>query len=126
VPFLKGQTPGSWRAALLLENKDGVSPTLHDASSPLEPADPLEHRLRATGDGQGIDGFMGLRINDGTTYVEYTTGEFELYKNSADALQLRNSFNSASPIAKQRLAAWLAALKNKAGAELRAAELHAP
>jgi arylsulfatase A-like enzyme len=127
VPFLKGQTPASWRAALLLENKDGASPpVLLHADSPREPADPLEWRLRTLGDGQGIEGFMGLRLNDGTTYVEYTSKEFELYKTGSDALQLRNSYVKASPAAKRRLAAWLSALKNKAGDELRAAELRAP
>ena len=126
VPFLNGQTPSSWRAALLLENKDGASPTLRNADSPLEPSDPFEMRIKPAGDGQGIDGFMGLRINDGTTYLEYTTGEHELYNNGFDAAQLRNSYTIASPLSKQRLASWLAALKDTAGAELRAAELHAP
>ena len=119
-------TPLSWRAALLLENKDGASPTLRNADSPLEPSDPFEMRVKPAGDGQGIDGFMGLRVNDGSTYLEYTTGERKLYTRGFDSAQLRNSYTIASPASKQRLAAWLAALKNTAGAELRAAELHAP
>ncbi|HEX5687420.1 MAG TPA: sulfatase [Ideonella sp.] len=126
LPFLKGQTPSSWRAALLLENKDGAAPALRDASSPLEPADPFEHRLGTRGDGPGIDGFLGLRINDGTTYLEYVTGERELYSNIHDAAQLRNGYALASPVSRQRLAAWLASLKNASGAALREAELQAP
>jgi N-acetylglucosamine-6-sulfatase len=125
VPFLKGETPANWRAALLLENKDGASPT-RNAESTLEPSDPFELGIKPAGDGPGIDGFMGLRINDGTTYLEYTTGERELYSSNFDAAQLRNSYAVASPLSKQRLAAWLAALKNTAGAQLRAAEEHAP
>ncbi len=123
LPFLRGQTPWSWRQALLLEHKAGPSQGLREADSPLEPADPFD---RITGAGISIDGFLGLRVTDGTTYVEYETGEHELYNNGSDAAQLRSSYNQTSPLTRQRLSAWLAALKNASGAALREAELSAP
>jgi len=126
VPFLKGQTPPAWRAALLLENKDGALPPLRNADGPLEPSDPFELAVGPTGDGPGIDGFMGLRINDGTSYLEYTTGEHEYYNNDTDPAQLRNTYVFTSPQTKARLASWVAALKNASGAALRQAEQAAP
>lgn len=127
VPFLKGQTPPSWRGALLLENKSGDIPPLHDDSGPQEPADPLERVLeRVTGNSRGIDGFTGLRVNDGTTYVEYITGEYELYNNLVDPFQLTNSYKNTPTPVKTRLARWVAALKNTSGAALRQAEIAPP
>jgi len=123
MPFLRGQTPPSWRQALLLEHKPGASQRLRGADSTLEPADPFD---RITGAGANIDSFMGLRLTDGTSYLEYETGEYELYDNNADPAQLRNAYNTTSPVIKQRLASWLAALKNASGAALRQAELGAP
>jgi len=126
MPFLKGQTPPTWRAALLLENKDGILPPLRNAEGPLEPSDPFESGLWTTGDGQGIDGFLGLRVNDGTTYVQYTTGEHEYYNNATDAAQLRNTYVFTTPQTKARLTSWVAALKDASGAALRQAEQAAP
>jgi arylsulfatase A-like enzyme len=126
VPLLKGQTPPTWRAALLLENKDGAIPPLRNADGPLEPSDPFELAVGPTGDGPGIDGFMGLRINDGTSYLEYTTGEHEYYNNTTDPAQLRNTYVFTSPQTKARLASWVAALKTASGAALRQAEQAPP
>jgi arylsulfatase A-like enzyme len=123
MPFLRGQTPASWRQALLLEHKAGPTQGLREADSTLEPADPFD---RITGAGINIDGFLGLRLTDGTTYLEYDTGEHELYNNGSDPAQLRNAYNQTSQATRQRLASWLAALKNASGATLRQAELSAP
>jgi N-acetylglucosamine-6-sulfatase len=123
VGFLKGGTPTPWRQALLLEHKSGESQKLRDAESALEPADPFD---RITGAGANIAGFLGLRLADGTTYVQYDSGEFELYDNIQDPDQLRNIYGSTPPPTRRRLAEWLAALKDTAGAGLRQAELSPP
>ncbi|MEK8031418.1 sulfatase [Ideonella sp. DXS29W] len=127
MPFLRGLTPPSWRAALLLENKSGAIPPLRTDEGPQEPSDPMERALaRVAGSGIGIDGFTGLRVNDGTTYVEYVTGEFELYNNLVDPFQATNSYNTTPPPVRSKLARWIASLKNASGAALRQAELAAP
>ncbi|HJV68341.1 sulfatase [Ideonella sp.] len=123
MPFLRGQTPPTWRQALLLEHKAGASQQLRGADSPLEPADPFD---RITGAGATIDAFIGLRVADGTSYLEYETGEHELYNNGSDPAQLRNVYNSTPPFTRQRLASWLATLKDASGAALRQAELGPP
>lgn len=122
LPFLQGQTPASWRQALLLEHKPGNGGNLRDAGSVWEPAD----TGTLGGAKPSIDGFLGLRLADGTTYLEYDTGEREFYNNLTDPAQLRNTYNTTAPPVKARLAAWLAALKNASGATLRQAELAAP
>ena len=123
MPFLRGQTPSSWRQALLLEHKAGTSPAAFEENGLREPPDPFD-RIRPAG--PSIDGFLGLRLTDGTTYLEYDTGEKELYNNGSDSAQLRNSYNTASSFTKSRLASWLNALKNASGSTLRQAELSAP
>jgi N-acetylglucosamine-6-sulfatase len=128
LPLLKGQTPPIWRAALLLENKGGaIGPQQNDANLPLDPADPFElSLLRHRGDGPGIEGFSGLRVNDGTTYIEYVSNEFELYNNLTDPFQTSNAYNITPPPVRARLANWLASLKNAKGAALREAEQAPP
>ena len=122
MPFLKGQTPASWRQAVLLEHKPGNGGGLTDVSSIWEPSD-----VSGQGNSQpGIDGFLGLRMADGTTYLEYDTGEHELYHNATDPAQLSNRYSSTPASTKTRLAAWLSALKGASGAGLRQAELAAP
>jgi arylsulfatase A-like enzyme len=126
LPFLQGQVPPVWRAALLLENKGGAIPPLFKADVPLDPADPFERVLRTTGDGNGIEGFTGLRVNDGTTYVEYVSNEFEIYNNLVDPFQMSNRYGSTPPTKRARLAHWVATLKNASGLELRQAEQAPP
>jgi N-acetylglucosamine-6-sulfatase len=60
------------------------------------------------------------------TYVEYDTGERELYELQADPHQLENVYSSADPALKTRLSNWLGTLRDAAGAELRAAEESSP
>lgn len=127
MPLLRGQNPSSWRQALLLEHKAGTSPAsqARNVDSSREPADAFDHQMLKTA-GPNIDGFLGLRVTDGTTYIEYDTGEHELYNNGSDSAQLRNWYNQTNVWTKQRLADWLAALKDKSGEALRQAELSAP
>jgi arylsulfatase A-like enzyme len=119
LPLLRGQSPSYWRQALLLEHKtDAPDDNLAPRSGTLEPPDPFQ----TAGAGPNISGFSGLRTADGLTYIEYDTGEFELYDNGADPAQLHNTYPSAAAELKARLAGWLGRLKTVGGADLRAAE----
>ncbi|MGM9485986.1 sulfatase-like hydrolase/transferase [Ideonella sp. YS5] len=123
LPLLLGQTPPPWRQALLLEHKSAPSEPFRGPGSPLEPSDPFDGQV---GLGGTISGFTGLRLADGTTYLEYEVNEFELYDNNLDSAQLRNSYATTPPQTRQRLAGWLASLKSLAGEQLRQAELQPP
>jgi arylsulfatase A-like enzyme len=62
-----------------------------------------------------------LRTNN-YLYVEYNTGEHELYDLRTDPYELRNKYDAASPDLKQRLEAQLDALSECSGKECRSAE----
>lgn len=123
LPLLLGRSPGKWRQALLLEHKAEPARRWVDANGPLEPSDPFD----AMGGGHpGIDSFEGLRLADGTTYLEYVTGEFELYDNLTDPFQLNNLYPLTDAATRARLAGWLQALRGTAGFRLRLAERAPP
>lgn len=119
LPLLSGKKPGAWRKALLLEHKQGVVPDRGRASSLLEPPDP--HDLQTALTGEAPD-FSGLRTADLFTYVEYVTGEHELYDLGKDPAQLTNVYNDSAPKLKTKLSAWLSVLRGAAGDQLRRAE----
>jgi hypothetical protein len=123
VPFLQGETPPSWRQALLLEHKAGRPAGLRDAESPLEPSDAFDWNR---GNASIVTGFAGLRTADGISYVEYATGEHELYDNGSDPGQLLNAYDGTPDWQRVRLSSWLNALKGASGDALREAELDAP
>jgi hypothetical protein len=75
--------------------------------------------------GQGANGFNAIRTRD-HTYVEYATGERELYDLQRDPFQLDNIAASADPALVRRLSAWLRSLATCAGAECRATEDRPP
>jgi arylsulfatase A-like enzyme len=117
--LLAGQTPSDWRQTLLLEHKsDAPDDKLAPLSGTLEPLDPFQ----TAGAGPNITGFSGLRTADGLTYIEYETGEFELYDNATDAAQLNNIYAGATADLKARLSNWLGSLKTASGSALRQAE----
>ncbi|HJV68340.1 sulfatase [Ideonella sp.] len=119
MPLLRGQSPADWREALLLEHKNvaGDQSLTTPNSGTLEPDDPFQANRPPA-----IAPFSGLRTADGHSYVEYETGEFELYDNTVDPYQLTNIYTTAPTDLKTRLAGWLGTLKASAGANLRAAE----
>lgn len=119
LPFLRGQTPAQWRRVVLLAHRQVATPLL-PPTGPREPPDPFETAALVIGD------YTGLRTADGHTYVEYATGEFELYYNPADPRQLVNRYSTSSTKLKSRMASWLAVLNKSSGEALRQAELHAP
>ncbi|HWN71410.1 MAG TPA: hypothetical protein VNM90_27415, partial [Haliangium sp.] len=121
VSLLNGITPAVWRKALLLEHG---GPSLTPASSDplLEPQDAFDVQAASTG---GAPIFAGLRTTV-RTYVEYDTGERELYELQADPHQLDNVYSSADPALTTRLSSWLGTLRHASGAALRAAEENSP
>ena len=96
---------------------DGQGPPAHlwRAVIPLahwnEPSEPRDY----------LPDFRGLRSRQ-FTYVEYATGDRELYDNYADPLQLENLAGSASSAFLAQLSARTARLARCAGASCREAE----
>jgi N-acetylglucosamine-6-sulfatase len=112
LPFLQGDPPGTddWRQAYLLEHwTTTLTPQDRTGAGQLEPED-----LDQTGDGSegepttttsiragaaslnDIPEFEGLRTS-GYTYVEYVTGEKELYDLTHDPDELVNIAGTADP-----------------------------
>lgn len=103
----------SWRKALLVE---------HYATE-VEPFEPTQ-LATATGIGSAltaIPGYKAMRTTD-SLYVEYTTGEHELYDLSSDPFELENIYSAASVNLKSELSSKLAALAKCSGAGCRRAE----
>ncbi|HEV8692399.1 MAG TPA: sulfatase [Ideonella sp.] len=118
--LMKGQSPTDWRQMLLLEHKLDADDHLVPLDGTREPPDAFERRMRDAG--VGITAFSGLRTADGKTYVEYDTGEYELYDNLTDPSQLKNGYNTAPSDLKTRLSGWLGTLRTASGTSLRQAE----
>jgi hypothetical protein len=132
APLLTADPPlvGGWRRALLLEHGfpgDAPEVAADDAEGALEPADPFDEAAAAVDEAaapapKGVPVFQGLRTAGRVTYIEYSTGERELYRLSTDPDQLANAYGKADPDRLARLASWLDSLRRCAGAECRAAE----
>lgn len=122
LPLLSGQKPKRWRQALLLEHK-GPSLTAPAMNGLREPQDPYDIQAVITGESPV---FTGLRTADSMTYVEYETGERELYDLAVDPKQLTNSYANADPLLKAQLSRWLASLRNASGKALRKLEALPP
>ena len=125
VPFLNGATPPAWRLAFVLEH-GGPSLTPATDDGLLEPQDDFDVQALATG---GTPVFVGIRTIvtpdpalSRLTYIEYDTGERELYDNSTDPDQLTNSFAGAPAAIKVRLSSWVGSLRHASGNALRTAE----
>jgi len=99
-PLLTSNPPPSWRSAFLVEHR----------RTPEEFA-----YVRA------IPNYSAIRTAQ-YNYVEYGTGERELYDLDADPTELTNIYNSASPALISDLHAKLEALKSCAGLECRKVE----
>ncbi|HLY38188.1 MAG TPA: sulfatase [Candidatus Binatia bacterium] len=124
-------SPQSWRQAYLLEHLE--EPSRHHASEnpervhlgTLEPIDPQTRVFKTHWRLPAIPSFNGLRLTD-MVYVEYETGERELYDLSKDPWELTNIASTASPDLLAHLAAWLAAMRACAGPGCRSTDLTAP
>ncbi|HZS07932.1 MAG TPA: sulfatase [Blastocatellia bacterium] len=138
LPLLgRNPTPVSaWRQAFLLQHGSQSQPPLveighrgpitadSNGEGLLEPVDPqndpaLVQRPRA------IPPFTGLRTQR-YTYVQYATGERELYDLRSDPDQLKNIAGGADPVLLWRLARQLVELRHCAVAGCRASENGSP
>jgi hypothetical protein len=66
-----------------------------------------------------IPDYEAIRTRDNYLYVEYVTGERELYNLQNDPYQLQNIYSTANPVLLGLLAQQLNILRNCAGATCR-------
>jgi arylsulfatase A-like enzyme len=139
VPLLGTSPPpqSTWRRALLLEHglpDDPERPGI-EGSALIEPSDPDRDDLDPTpiplgqdpaGAVQAAPVFQGLRTANRLSYIEYANGERELYDLALDPDQLANGHEGADPVLVARLAAWVALLRDCAGATCRTGESGPP
>ncbi|QIN85021.1 sulfatase-like hydrolase/transferase [Rubrobacter tropicus] len=121
APLLADDPPPEedWRQRFLVE----AAPEQESgAVQPLsgDPAPDGGRRAPPSGD-WGRPGFEAVRTGD-RLYVEYATGERELYDLKEDPHQLNNRYGRTDPGALRRLEGRLAALRDCSGAGCRAAE----
>ena len=102
APLLRGEDPGDWRDAVLVEHRGNVS----------APNDP---DLPPAGSGNPPT-YEALRTND-TLYVEYADGDRELYDLASDPYELDNLAATASPERLARLSIALAGMQSCRGSE---------
>ncbi len=125
--------PGEWRSAFLVEAATELSgpeaPSIHANSvRPALSGDPWpsdwQQRLAEGGvkpQDWGRPGFEAIRTQR-YLYVEYDTGERELYDLEKDPYQLDNVYEEADPDVLRHLRERLGALRGCAGADCRAVE----
>ena len=126
--------PEDWRQRFVLEGvaeRSGVAqpPFVTESTvAPLLTGDPLPNNWRRTSAASaqlseewGRPWMKALRT-DNYLYVDYKTGEHELYDLRKDPYELRNIYESAPSDLKQRLEAQLDALRKCAADECRVAE----
>ncbi|MEP7200510.1 MAG: sulfatase, partial [Chloroflexota bacterium] len=113
VPLMRGNTT-AWRTAYLIQhgNPDTAkqrqgrvvpAATTTPTDDMQEPPDNIEEER-----GRGLPELYALRTKE-YTYIEYVTGEKELYDLKADPYELQNIINMAKPDLIKVLAAQLAA-----------------
>jgi N-acetylglucosamine-6-sulfatase len=125
VPLLKDGPPPvrDWRQRFVVEavaERGSVPPPFLTESelTPLLTGDPLPSNWRRTSAASaqlseewGRPWMKALRTNN-YLYVEYKTGEHELYDLRDDPYELNNEYTSATPDLKQRLEAQLDSLRH--------------
>jgi N-acetylglucosamine-6-sulfatase len=136
VPLLDDDpTPiEDWRQRFILEGvaeQSGVAqpPFITESTvAPLLTGDPLPNNWRRTSAASaqlseewGRPWMKALRTNN-HLYVEYKTGERELYDLRTDPYELRNVYKAAPSDLKKRLESQLSTLRKCASEECRAAE----
>ncbi len=119
-PLLKDDPPPTddWRSAFLVEAATEIGST---AAPPLS-GDPLPENWRQVPrEYWGRPGLEAVRTGD-LLYVEYGDGGRELYDLREDPHQLENLYETADPEVLRNLRIRLAALRDCAGSDCRAAE----
>jgi len=111
VPLLSrnGKAPREWRQGVLVDHYPGVEPFMSKFEKLV-----ISGRSR-------LPHYSALRSKR-YLYVEYDTGERELYDVQKDPAELANLYASADPSLIRRLSSWLAQLKSCRGAGCRQAE----
>jgi N-acetylglucosamine-6-sulfatase len=133
-PLLGGEppSPGSWRQAFLVEAFPELAgtPSLADETTPrLLTGDPWPYEdarrssllERPSLEDAGRPGLQAVRTED-HLYVEYETGESELYDLKKDPYELNNVYKDTELEHLWRLERWLDALRECVGEECRAVE----
>jgi arylsulfatase A-like enzyme len=135
APLLDAQpTPSQdWRQAFVVEaiaERGGSRPPFINESrvAPLLTGDPLPKYWRRTSaataelnEGWGRPWLKALRTKN-YLYVDYKSGEHEMYDLREDPYQLHNIYSTASPELRARLEGQLDALRQCKGAQCRVAE----
>ena len=131
------QTPDEWRRAFLVEaaaseGREPPSPSADEGSiKPLLTGDPLPEGWRQAVRGGALSYSLwdwgrpeleAVRTEE-YLYVEYGTGERELYDLRKDPYQLDNRYGTARPELLQHLRGQLAVLRRCSGVACRAAEV---
>jgi N-acetylglucosamine-6-sulfatase len=133
-PLLDGDppSPDNWRQAFLVEAFPELAgtPSLADETTPrLLTGDPWPYEdarrssilERPSLEDAGRPGLEAIRTED-RLYVEYGTGESELYDLQKDPYELNNAYEETELERLWRLEEWLDALRECVGEECRAVE----
>ncbi len=123
APLIRGEIPAAWRQAFLIEQIAGDV-------SPLRPTLPVDRQAEPpdTQDlvmGTRYPGHTGYRA-DTYKYVEYDTGEKELYFFGTDPDEMANKASVADPIFLTAASTYLASLKGCQGPGCAAADAIVP
>ncbi len=134
VPLLRAESPSvdDWRQAFLVEAFPEIAgtPSLADETTPrLLTGDPWPYEdarrasllERPSLEDAGRPGLQAVRTED-HLYVEYETGESELYDLEEDPYELNNVYEETELEHLWRLEGWLDALRECVGEECRAVE----
>ena len=118
VPLLRGKTPANWRQVVLLE-QFAFTPATDVPPSVLEPPDPQDGTVTA------YPSHLGVRTPT-MKYVEYGTGEREVYDLRRDPDELNNLAAHSDPGWLGRMSSLARALGACSGDGCRRLEAQAP
>lgn len=118
VPLLRGETPEDWRRVVLLEQFQFVAED-NPPDNVLEPADPQDGTVSA------YPSHLGLWTPT-LKYVEYGTGELEVYDLRRDPDEIKNLAGHLKPAWLARMSSLARALGACAGDTCRQLEAQAP
>jgi N-acetylglucosamine-6-sulfatase len=129
VPLLDGDPPAAWRHGFLVEHYGRTLPSEWGTTEPVAVEEATQDEELEEADGDEVTGitpvgsppYLGIRTEQ-YLYVEYASGERELYDMQADPYQLQNLAATADPALLADLAAGLDHLRLCAGADCRGTE----